>query len=64
MVLGRHFAHKIHLYRKFHPIPSIFVLAAKQTLLSIEYWLIMPCLDWFQIVRFTGPEGRILDPSR
>ena len=34
---------------KLHSITSIFVLATKQTLLSIKYWLIMPCLDSFQI---------------
>ena len=46
---GRQFAHKIHFVHKLHSIPSIFVLATKQTLLSIEDWLIMPCLDLFQI---------------
>ena len=34
---------------KLHSIQSIFVLATKQTLLSIKYWLIMLCLDSFQI---------------
>ena len=52
------FVHKLHV------IPSIFVLATKQTLLSIEYWLIMHSLDSFQIVIFTGPEGHTLDPAR
>ena len=64
MVLGHHFAHKIHLYINSIPYHPFFVLATKQTLLSVEYWLIMHCLDYFQIVRFTGPEGRTLDTSR
>ena len=46
---GRHFAHKIHLYVNSIPYHQFFVLATKQTLLSIKYWLIMPCLDLFQI---------------
>ena len=64
MVLGHHFTHKIHLYINSISIPSIFVLATKQTLLSVKYWLIMLCLDLFQIVRFTGPEGRILNHTQ
>ena len=50
MFLGHHFAHKNSLVHQLHLIPSIFVLATKQTLLSIENWLIMLCLDLFQIV--------------
>ena len=61
MVLGHHFAHKIHLYINYISYHQFLFLATKQTLLSIEYWLIMACLDSFQIVRFTGPEGRTLD---
>ena len=64
MVLGRHFCTQNSFVHKLHPISPIFVLATKQTLLSIEHWLIMLCLDSFQIVRFTGPEGRTLDTSR
>ena len=52
------------IVHKLHPISPIFVLATKQTLFSIEHWLIMLCLDPFQIVRFTGPEGHTLDTSR
>ena len=35
-VLGQHFAHKIPLVHHPHLIPSFFVLATKQTLLSIN----------------------------
>ena len=62
MFLGHHFAHKIHLYINSIPYHQFLFWQQKQTLLSIEYWLIMPCLDSFQIVRFTGPEGHTLDP--
>ena len=50
LVLGQHFAHKIPLVHQLHLIPSTFVLATKQTLLSIKNWLIMLCLDLFQTI--------------
>ena len=72
MVLGRHFAHKISLVHQLHLIPSTFVLATKQTLLSIKDWLIMLCLDSFQIVSsldlkaipWTHPENHEIQKPR
>ena len=64
MVLGHHFAHKIYFVHKLHPIPSIFVLATKQTLLSIKilvnHALLRLVPDW----QFTGPEDCTLDTFR
>ena len=62
-VLGWHFAHKIPLVHQLHLIPSIFVLATKQTLLSVKL-VNHAMLRLISDYQFIGPEGRTLDTPK
>ena len=64
MVLGQHFAHKISLVHQLHLIPSTFVLATKQTLLSIKNLVNHALLRLVPGSQFIGPEGHTLDTPK
>ena len=62
-VLGQHFAHKIPLVHQPHLIPLFFVLATKQTLLSVNlvnHALLRLVSDY----QFIGPADHTLDTPK